>query len=197
MQFSVEVRNAQLDAIESTIGTSPVLRLYSGSPPADTAAAATGTLIASLTLPSDWLAVASAGAKSLLGTWQANASTGGTLGYYRIWNSAISLCHEQGTVGQSVALTTNWLTAANGNVLNFTDTTGAVVGQIIAGTGVAVGSTVLAVNFTTITLSLTSSAGVATAAAITLTSHMTVDNVIVTAAQQITITAKTITAANA
>lgn len=99
IQLSVETRNARLAAYEATIGTSPLLRMYSGAPPANTAAAATGTLLVEMTLPSDWLTAPSAGAVSKSGTWQdLAANAGGTLGYYRILNSAGTLCHEQGTI---------------------------------------------------------------------------------------------------
>ena len=47
-------------AIETTIGTAPVLKIRSGSAPADVATADSGTVLATLTLPSDWAAAASA-----------------------------------------------------------------------------------------------------------------------------------------
>lgn len=97
-QLSVSVRNARLDAIETTISTAPILELRTGAPPADCATADSGSLIASLTLPSDYMANASAGSKALSGTWQANASGSGTVGHYRIKNSAGTTTHIQGTV---------------------------------------------------------------------------------------------------
>ena len=53
LQYSVAVRNAQLDAVESTIGTAAVLKLYdlTAGAPADCAAAITGTVLATITLP--------------------------------------------------------------------------------------------------------------------------------------------------
>ena len=70
VQLSVSVRNARLDAIESTIGTDAVLKIRTGAAPADVATADSGTVLASLTLPSDWLAAASSGSKAKSGTWQ-------------------------------------------------------------------------------------------------------------------------------
>lgn len=99
LQYSVAVRNAQLDAVETTIGTAPLLRIYSGSVPATCATAASGTLLAEMTLPSDWMAAASSGSKSLSGTWQdASANAAGTAGYWRLYDSGGSTCHAQGTV---------------------------------------------------------------------------------------------------
>jgi hypothetical protein len=43
MQLSVAARNARLDAIETTAGASAVLKIFTGSPPANCAAADSGT----------------------------------------------------------------------------------------------------------------------------------------------------------
>lgn len=121
IQFSVEVRNARLDAIEAVIGTAPKLRIYSGSPPANTAAAATGTLLVDMTLPSDFLAAASGGSKTLNGTWSATGAANGIAGYYRVWTSGLTLCHEQGTVGQGTGdLSLDNTNIATGQAVNIT-----------------------------------------------------------------------------
>jgi hypothetical protein len=99
IQYSAAVRNAQLDTLETTVGTAPLFRIYSGSMPADTATAASGTLLAEMTLPSDWLAAAASGSKAKSGTWQdTSANNTGTAGYFRIYDSGGSTCHMQGTV---------------------------------------------------------------------------------------------------
>lgn len=102
IQLSTTVRNARLDAIESTIGTSAVLKIRSGSAPADCGTADSGTVLAALTLPSDWLAAAASGAKAKSGTWQdASADATGTAAHFRIYESTGTTCHLQGTVGTS------------------------------------------------------------------------------------------------
>lgn len=102
IQLSGTVRDARLDAIETAVGTAPVLRILSGSAPANCAAAETGTIIAELTLPSDWMAASSGGSKAKSGTWQdLSCNNSGTVGYFRIYNSGISTCHLQGTAGTS------------------------------------------------------------------------------------------------
>ena len=102
IQYSVTLRNNQLDQVESTVGTSARLRLYTGSPPANCAAAATGTLLLDMTLPSDWMANAASGSKAKSGTWTgtgtAGAGTGLAAGYFRVWDSSVTTCHIQGTV---------------------------------------------------------------------------------------------------
>ena len=96
-QFSTAARNAALDAMETAIGITPTLELRSGAVPATCATAASGTVLATMVLPSDWMAAASAGAKALSGTWQdTSADAAGTVGHFRI-NQGVT-CHWQGTV---------------------------------------------------------------------------------------------------
>lgn len=124
IQFSTTVRNNMLDQIEATAGTSAVLRVYTGSAPANCAAAATGTLIASMSLPSDWMAAASSGSKAMSGTWQdASADASGTAGYFRIWDSSVTTCHVQGTcsaTGGGGDLTFDNAVFASGQQINVT-----------------------------------------------------------------------------
>lgn len=99
IQLSVAVRNARLDAVETTIGVSAKLQMWSGSPPASCATAASGTKLVEDTLASDWAANASGGSKSfnntpIVGTGLA----GGTAGYFRIVDNAGTTCHTQGTI---------------------------------------------------------------------------------------------------
>jgi hypothetical protein len=100
VQLSTAVRNARLDVIETTISTSPTLEIRTGAVPANCAAADSGTVLATLTLPSDWMAAASGGSKALSGTWQdTSADATGTAAHFRIKQS--TTCHIQGTVGTS------------------------------------------------------------------------------------------------
>jgi hypothetical protein len=102
IQLSTTVRNARLDAIESTIGTDAVLKIRTGAAPADVATADSGTVLASLTLPSDWMAAAASGAKAKSGTWQdASADNSGTAAHFRVYASDGTTAHMQGTVGTS------------------------------------------------------------------------------------------------
>jgi hypothetical protein len=100
LKFSAAVRNARLDQIESTIGTSPKLQIRTGAPPASITDADSGTLLVEFTLPSDWMANASGGSKAKQGTWQANAVASGIAGHFRVKDSAGTTTHIQGTVAQ-------------------------------------------------------------------------------------------------
>ena len=99
VQLSTTVRNARLDSIESTISTAPILTIRTGAQPANCASANSGTVLATVTLPSDWMAAASGGSKALSGTWQDSAAdNAGTAAHFRIHDSSGTTCHIQGTV---------------------------------------------------------------------------------------------------
>lgn len=99
VQLSTAVRNARLDAIETTIGTSAVLKLRTGAQPANVATADSGTVLATMTLPSDWLAAAAAGSKAKSGTWSDPAAdAAGTAAHFRIYASDGTTAHIQGSV---------------------------------------------------------------------------------------------------
>lgn len=123
IQFSESVRNAMLDAIEADIGTAPTLEIRTGAPPASCAAADSGTVLATLALPTDWMAAASGGSKGKSGTWEdTSADATGTAGHYRIKQGAT--CHIQGTV-----------TATSGGGDLEVDNTSFAAGQSFAITG--------------------------------------------------------------
>lgn len=102
MQYGITAQNAKLDQLFTTIGASPKLRFYQGTLPANCAAAA-GTLLAELTLPATPMAAASAGSKAKSGTWQGNATAAGNIQYFRMYDSAGSVCHIQGSCGLSAS----------------------------------------------------------------------------------------------
>lgn len=99
IQLSTAVRNARLDAIEVTAGVSAILKIATGAQPANCAAAASGTILATITLPSDWMGAASGGTKALSGTWEdTSADNAGTAAHWRLYASDGTTCHAQGTV---------------------------------------------------------------------------------------------------
>lgn len=100
-QYSVRVNNARLDAIETAIGASAKLRIYSGSIPANCAAAATGSMLIEIALPADYMANASNATKVKSGTWTGTAVAAGVAGYYRIVDSTGANADIQGAAGMS------------------------------------------------------------------------------------------------
>lgn len=132
IQYSDAVNNARTAAYESTIGTSPQLRFYTGAKPAAAADAASGTLLATLTLPSDWMGAPSAGTATKAGTWTGTGAAAGDAGYYRIYDSTGVTCHEQGTVT---------ITGGGGDLIMTAATTGIVIGQALTVSTWSKGST--------------------------------------------------------
>ncbi len=114
-----------LDQIEVVTGASAVMQIRSGAPPATCGTANSGTLLASLSLPADWMANAASGAKAKLGAWEVlAASAEGVAAHFRIFDSAVTTCHAQGTV-----------TATGGGGDLTLDNTSIAVGQKITITG--------------------------------------------------------------
>lgn len=98
IQLSVAVRNARCNAIEATVGTTPFLDIRTGAQPANCAAADSGTELAHIELPSDWLAAASAGSVAKNGDWEGEGVAAGNAGHFRIKDSGDSTCHMQGSI---------------------------------------------------------------------------------------------------
>jgi hypothetical protein len=131
LNYSTTLRNNQLDAIETTTGTAAKLYIRSGAKPTACADADSGTLLATLDLPSDWLAAASSGSKAKAGTWTGTAAATGTAGHFRIKDSTGTTCHLQGSItatsgggdmeldntsiasGQTITINTFTVTAGN------------------------------------------------------------------------------------
>jgi len=131
LQYSVAVRNARLDAVEATIGASAVLKIRTGAAPANCAAADSGDVLATLALPADWMAAASAGTKAKSGTWEDTAADDdGTAAHFRLYASDGTTCHAQGTVtitgggGDMTVDNTDFATGQPFEVTSFTLTAG-------------------------------------------------------------------------
>ncbi len=99
LKFSAAVRNGQLDAIEAVIGVSPILEIRTGPAPANCAAADSGTVLASMTLPADWMDPAANGSKAKTGAWQdPSGDADGEAAHFRIKDAGGTVCHLQGEV---------------------------------------------------------------------------------------------------
>jgi len=127
IQLSVAVRNARLDAFEAVVGASPLLHLRTGAQPATCATADSGTLLASMTLPADFMAAPAAGVKAKSGTWSdPSGDAAGVAAHFRIKDSTNTTCHMQGTVT---------LTGAGGDMT--LDNTNIAVAQVVTITSFA------------------------------------------------------------
>jgi hypothetical protein len=105
LKYSTTLRNAQLDAITTAVGTSGILRIYSGSRPANVAAAITGTLLAECVCNASAFAAAASGgvltANAISNDSSANAS--GTASHYRLFQSNGTTAVIDGDVSTSGA----------------------------------------------------------------------------------------------
>ena len=131
LQYSVAVRNAKLDAVETTIGVSAILKIKTGAVPATCATGDSGTVLATVNLPSDWMAAASSGSKAKSGTWEdSSADASGTAAHWRLYASDGTTCHAQGTVtatgggGDMTVDNVVFASAQNFTVTGFTLTAG-------------------------------------------------------------------------
>ena len=107
--------------LNTDIGINALIRIYTGSPPASVATAATGTLLDTLVGNATAFGAASAGALTANGTTTAAAASGanpigpvnavaaGIAGYYRIVKADAVTEVLQGSAGQAVVLNTSAL----------------------------------------------------------------------------------------
>lgn len=124
-QEGVLLRNAKLNAVNTNLGATATLKVFSGAEPASCGAADPAGVLATITLPASPFATASAGAIALAGTWSVAASAAGTAASFRIYDSSAN-CAFQGNVttdlvlnntsitsGQTVTVTSFGITAGN------------------------------------------------------------------------------------
>jgi hypothetical protein len=127
IKLSTTVRNAKLDAIETAIGASAVMKIRTGTVPTNIGDADAGTVLATINLPADWMNAAASGQKTLNGTWSdTNADATGTAGHFRIYASDGTTQHMQGTVtatGGGGDLTLNNTSITSGGTVTITSFT--------------------------------------------------------------------------
>ncbi len=103
IQYSTTHRNDCMTDIVTLAGSTAYLLIYSGSPPANCATAASGTLLASLPM-SATIGTVSSGVLTMSAITSEAAAATGTAGYWRICtSSAGTTVVAQGTVGTSGA----------------------------------------------------------------------------------------------
>lgn len=97
IQIAISLKNARLDAVETEVGPSPYVQIRTGAPPEFVSSPDTGTVLATINCPADWMADAVGGSKSKLGTWSGVGLADGVAGHFRLYNSGGS-AQIQGTV---------------------------------------------------------------------------------------------------
>lgn len=113
-------RNRQADSIGDDFNNA-TLKIYTGTQPA-AGAAATGTLLVTITLPADAMAAASAGVAAKSGTWSGVAVATGSAGWFRIESSAGSRWYDGAITatggGGEIELTTTSIVSSETVTIN-------------------------------------------------------------------------------
>lgn len=129
LQYSTALRDAQTSAIQTVVGSSGTVKIFSGTEPVNCAAADPSGLLATITLPATFMTSAS-GVTTIAGSWTVAASGSGSAASWRMYSGG-GTCHQQGnvtitggggnltldnlsiTAGQAVTVTTYTITAGN------------------------------------------------------------------------------------
>jgi hypothetical protein len=196
IQYSLTHRTNAMSTLNTDIGINAVIKIFTGTMPANCGTADSGTLLATFAGNAVGFGTAASQVLTASAVAPVSASGTGTAGYFRIYPSAATSTNAvvQGICVQNAVISTSALTAANGNVLTFTATTGVANGMSISGTGVPAGTTVVAFTGTTVTMSQTSTAGVASAASITFSGDMVLTNTSINSGQTCNFNSLTVTA---
>ncbi len=102
IQYSTSHRTNVASQLNTDIGTSAQIIIYTGSPPANVGTAPSGTALVTLTGNSSAFGTASSGVLTANAITGANATATGTAGYFRI-NTSGGTAVVQGTCGMSGA----------------------------------------------------------------------------------------------
>jgi hypothetical protein len=101
-------RNVAVNALATALGGG-TLRFYTGAQPGSSSDAATGTLLATITLPGTAFATAANGTAAKSGTWSTTATTGGTPGWARFVGGSVQHDVEVGASGEITFDNYNWV----------------------------------------------------------------------------------------
>lgn len=103
LQLDTTIRTTRADTITTRVGNAGLLRIYTGTIPADCGTAASGTKLVEHTTGSPFAPGASSGVLSPTLPSNVNALATGTAGYWRQYKSDGTTCVCQGSVGTSGA----------------------------------------------------------------------------------------------
>lgn len=99
VKLSATARTAMADAIVTAVGTSAVIKIYTGAQPANVAAAATGTVLAQLTGNASQFGTTASGVLTVSAiTQDSSADNTGTAGWVRVFKSDGTTAVIDGTV---------------------------------------------------------------------------------------------------
>ena len=108
-QYGTTLRNNQVAQIQTSVGASGSLKIFSGAEPANCGSADPSGLLATMSLPATFL-TSSGGVTTLAGTWSTAAIATGTAQTFRMYDNS-SVCHVQGNTTTDLVLNNTSLTA--------------------------------------------------------------------------------------
>lgn len=121
-KYSISIRNAQLQALEDTVGPSAVIRLCGGPLPSDVGTFDGGASLAKITLPQDWANVAD-GTLNKEGVWQTNATITGSPTHIKLYQADGVTPHMQSeiTTGAGGIITISGSSVTAGQAVRIND----------------------------------------------------------------------------
>ena len=128
IQYSTTHRTNAMSQLNTDIGANAVIKVFTGSPPANCGTADTGTLLVQFAGNAGGFGTASGGVLTASAVASVNAVAAGTAGYFRIYPTAATTtnavvqgtCTATGGGGDMILTNTN---IANGQACNFTSLT--------------------------------------------------------------------------
>ena len=123
LQYSTTHRTNAMTDIATQVGSSGLLKIWTGSPPATCATADSGSLLATLTCNAGGFGSASGGVLTVSAITSNTASGTGTAGYFRIYPSAATSTNAvlQGLCGTSGSdLNLSSLSISSGQTVSIT-----------------------------------------------------------------------------
>lgn len=100
-RYSVELRNAGLDARIAAVGPSPILKIYSSGQ--QVGKQASGELV-SIQLEDGWMSKAEDGVASNTSDWKGAATGDGKAKSFRIYDKSGKTCHIEGAIPEEMKL---------------------------------------------------------------------------------------------
>lgn len=99
IKLSTSQRNAMAQAIEDDMGSTPVLKIFTGAAPTNDTDPNSGTELVSIDLPADAFNVSN-GVLALSSAVNGTGVADGSAGHYRLYNTDGTTVAQQGSVGQ-------------------------------------------------------------------------------------------------
>ena len=125
LQYGTTLRNAKMNTINTTLGVTATMKIFSGAVPANCAAADPAGTLATINLPASPFNAAASGAVTKNGTWSTTGSAAGIAASWRVYDGS-AVCQMQGNcstdlvfnntniaIGQPIDVTTFTLTSGN------------------------------------------------------------------------------------